>query len=54
MVYIKRVKGEHITRIINELHAAMAERGWKYVQMMPHMEDGDLRGIWMVYQENGY
>ena len=54
VVYVKRVKGQYITRIINELHAAMAERGWAYVEMMPHMEDGDLQGIWMVYQENGY
>ena len=54
VIYIKRVKGQHITRIINELHAAMAERGWAYLEMMPHMEDGDLRGLWVVYQENGY
>ncbi len=53
-VYVSRVDRKRMTLAINELHAVMAERGWLYVEMMPHMEDGDLKGIWMVYRALGW
>ena len=48
VVYLKRTESRHQTRLLNELHSVMAKRGWRYLEMMPHMEDGDLRGIWVV------
>ena len=51
VVYLKRTDGRHLTRLLNELHSVMAERGWSYLEMMPHMEDADLKGIWVVYAE---
>lgn len=51
VVYLKRTESRHLTRLLNDLHRVMAERGWHYRQMMPHMEDGDLRGVWVVYTE---
>lgn len=51
VIYLRRVDSRHLTRLLNELHSEMAKRGWHYVEMMPHMEDGDLKGIWAVYTE---
>jgi hypothetical protein len=53
-IYVARIDSRRMTLAINELHALMAERGWLYLEMMPHMEDGDLKGIWLVYRAIGW
>ena len=53
-VYVSRTDSQRMTRAINELSAVMAERGWRYIDMMPHMEDGDLKGMWVVYRALGW
>jgi hypothetical protein len=53
-IYVARIDSQRMTLAINELHALMAERGWLYLEMMPHMEDGDLKGIWLVYRAIGW
>jgi hypothetical protein len=53
-VYVSRIDSQRMTSSMNELHAVMAERGWLYIDMMPHMEDGDLKGMWVVYRALGW
>ena len=54
VMYVKRIDGERMTLALNELNATMAERGWLYVEMMPHLEDADLKGVWVVYRATGW
>jgi hypothetical protein len=54
VLYIKRIDGERLTLALNELNATMAERGWLFMQLMPHLEDADLKGVWVVYRATGW
>ena len=54
VIYIARIDGKRMTLALNELHATMAERGWLLFDMMPHIEDADLKGIWVTYRATGW
>ena len=48
-VYLGAHTGRGIEHEINELHGKMERDGWRFAQMVPHMENSDTEGVWVTY-----
>lgn len=48
-LYLGAHTGRGIEREINELHGKMEREGWRFAQMVPHMENSDTEGLWVTY-----
>jgi hypothetical protein len=48
-VYLGAHTGRGIEREINDLHGRMEREGWRFAQMVPHVENSDTEGVWVTY-----
>lgn len=48
-LYLGAHTGGGIEREINELHGRMERDGWRFAQMVPHVENSDTEGVWVTY-----
>jgi hypothetical protein len=37
---------------VNKLHADMAAKGWKFVDLAVYTEDGDMQGLFITYERD--
>ena len=48
-VYVEGHLGSGLAKQIDETHEKMEKRGWRFVDMEAHVENGDTQGIWVTY-----